>query len=756
MSNTTPTPLRSGADWKGFAADIIDHLLESGYGRWSHRVIRDAEPAQPDKRKAPAPQKKLGGTDQTGWDSADDIDSILDEIEDEDFGSLLPPCPEPEDIVPRVRLPQASTAMIAVQLARQFGTAEGLSRALCAPGGITHIGTGVPELDESTIKILDALSRPDGLCAVAASPVIFSAGEIMALGSKPRTRVLGTFDDKFRDALIENRMILVVSDAFQSLPPEVAGLVTQRIALPALDAPMLCEVLAHLFPGSTPVTLDDADLAITNATPEAVTLCARADSPKAAVAQLRSRSASVVPDGPGLSDFPLHPTVREPLDQLIADLRDFRSAKIPWSDVQRGILLVGPPGCGKTEIPRLLARSVDIPLLSASMAAWQSGGTKSSDLCREMRQSFSRARAMAPCILHIDELDAFGDRARPHDHNSAWSDMVIGALLECLDGFAEHEGVVVIAATNHLHKIDAALRRPGRFDRVVTMDHPGQELLPQAFRWHLRDDLRGVDLTEAAMAAAGMSGAEVAATVRDARAIARRRKEPITLDDLMTAIRARRPKVDAGLHWRIAVHECGHAIAGHQVGRAVPKELTISGSGGGAAMQRRPCAGTKAEYEGDLVLLMAGRAAERLVLGGPAGGAGGDESSDLAQATRIATGIEASYGLGTSGTVWQASPEQAVERLRFDKGLRDRVQAHLMKAEAEATRILKANRTLLEAMAKTLAAKGVLTGQRLWDHLDQLPAGPSPTTASDEPPQTASSTNVLAGHRKINPPVDGI
>jgi hypothetical protein len=259
LSNTTPNPLMSGADWQNFAADIIDHLLKSGCGRWSHRVIRDAEPTQPHKPTAPAPRKKLGGTDQSGLDSADDIDSILDEIEDEDFGPLLPPCPASEDIVPRERRPLASTATIAVQLGRQFHNATGLSRALSVPGGITHIATGAPELDESTIKILDALSRPDGLCAVAASPVIFSAGEIMALGSKPKTRVLGTFDDKFRDAVIENRMIVVVSDAFQSLPPEVAALVTQRIALPTLDAPMLSEVLNHLFPGSTPVKGEDPD-----------------------------------------------------------------------------------------------------------------------------------------------------------------------------------------------------------------------------------------------------------------------------------------------------------------------------------------------------------------------------------------------------------------------------------------------------------------------------------------------------------------
>lgn len=120
------------------------------------------------------------------------------------------------------------------------------------------------------------------------------------------------------------------------------------------------------------------------------------------------------------------------------------------------------------------------------------------------------------------------------------------------------------------------------------------------------------------------------------------------------------------------------------------------------------------------------------------------------QATRIATGIEASYGLGTSGTVWQASPEQAVERLRFDQALRDRVQAHLLKAEAEAARILKANLSHLEAMAKNLAAKGVLTGQPLQDFLDRLPAETSPRTLSDELSQQSRTPKAVADKDNIN------
>lgn len=749
MSNSVPSTPDTNADWKNFAADILNDLLEGGYERWSHRIILNAAPLEPSKHKKPATRKKMGGTDRGGRYVADDIDSMLDEIENEDFGPLLPPCPAPEDLAPRRYLPQAAAAIVAVQLARQFHNVTGLHRALCVPGAIIHLATSAPELEDITFKTLDVLFESEGPCASLSTPRFFCSGDVMASAPKSKSGVLDAFDAKFKDSLIENRTIVMLAPKHQPLPPAMAALITQRIALPEIDAAMLSEILAQLFPDAAPVTLDDADPAISNASPEALTLCTRADSPEAALAQLRARSERPVANGPGLNDFPLVPEVRAPLDQLVADVLDWRAGKIGWSDVQQGILLAGPPGCGKTQIPRLIAQSVDIPVFSGSLATWQAASSRSSDIIREMRAVFTKATASRPSIIFIDELDSFGDRMRTEDHNSAWTDMIVAGLLEALDGYHGREGVVVIAATNHLHKIDAALRRPGRFDRVVSIDHPSPELMPQAFRWHLRVDLDGVDLSDAAMAATGMTGAEVAATVRDARAIARRRKEPMTPGDLMTAIRNRRPRVDASLHWRIAVHECGHALAGHFVGRAIPKLLTIHGSGGDAAMLRPPCAGTRADYENDLILLLAGRAAERLILQEPSGGSGGDERSDLAKATSVATAIESSYGLGSSGIVWQAAPDHAAERLRFDRPLRDRVQAHLQQAEAEASRILQTNRMLLEDMAKTLAAKGVLTGQPLQDFLDKLPAGPSPTTSSDEP-QPSPTTKAVADQDSIN------
>jgi ATP-dependent Zn protease len=344
-----------------------------------------------------------------------------------------------------------------------------------------------------------------------------------------------------------------------------------------------------------------------------------------------------------------------PLDQLLVDLRAWQAGEIPWRDVSRGLLLAGPPGCGKTEIPRLIAREAGIAVLAGSLGRWSSASARSSDVIREMRAFFDKAAALAPCIVFIDELDAFGDRARPQDHNSSWTDFVVAGLLECLDGFETHEGVVQMAATNHLDKVDDAIRRPGRFDRVVTLDHPTPELMPQSIRWQLGADLAGADLTGVAATAAGMSGASIAAVVRAARGRARSERRALALGDLAAEIAARQPPLPASLRWRVAVHEAGHAVAGAATGLAVPRMLLIQPDGGTTWQVLVRGGSQRADIEAGLVVNLAGRTAELLLLGQPSGGAGGPAGSDLASATTVAAAIEASWGLGQS-QLWLGTP----------------------------------------------------------------------------------------------------
>lgn len=236
--------------------------------------------------------------------------------------------------------------------------------------------------------------------------------------------------------------------------------------------------------------------------------------------------------------------------------------------------------------------------------------------------------------------------------------------------------------------------------------------MPQAIRWQLGADLAGADLCAVAATAAGISGAAIAAVVRAARGRARAERRPMTLDDLAAEIAAREPPLAADLRWRVAVHEAGHAVAGAATGLAVPRLLVIRADGGTTWQVLARGGSQRADIEAGLVVSLAGRTAERLLLGHPSGGAGGPAGSDLASATAAAAALEVSLGLGQS-LLWLGSPEDAALRLRHDPTLRARVKSHLRRAETRALALLAANRDLLAEMAQALDAAGVLTGAAL-------------------------------------------
>ncbi|EGY00459.1 Cell division protease ftsH [Nitrospirillum viridazoti Y2] len=220
---------------------------------------------------------------------------------------------------------------------------------------------------------------------------------------------------------------------------------------------------------------------------------------------------------------------------LARDLDDYRASLIGWESVDRGVLLAGPPGTGKTTFAAALARTCGVPLITGSHSSWQAAGHQG-EMLKAMAVSFEEAAAHRPCILFIDELDSFTSRtASANGHNSTYQRQVVNSLLQHLDGMASRKGVVVVGATNLPEAVEPALLRPGRLERVVPIPLPDIAALIRILRFHLGTDLKDTDLYQAAAIAAqaGATGAHIMMWVRAARRRARTARRPMRLGDLV-------------------------------------------------------------------------------------------------------------------------------------------------------------------------------------------------------------------------------
>ena len=447
-------------------------------------------------------------------------------------------------------------------------------------------------------------------------------------------------------------------------------------------------------------------------------------SPDDALAMLHervdARLEQVTPDiGPRLDELHGMGEARQVAEDLIEDIQAAQEGKIPWSAVDKGMLLIGAPGTGKTTLARAIAKGCGVKFVVAKATGWQSAGALDAHL-RAMRDDFSEARRYAPTILFIDEIDSVGSRETITGPNAGYQTEVVNALLEEIQGIETVDGVIVIGATNYLDKVDPALRRAGRLDQVVEIPLPNIESLQQIYQYYLEEyretegELGDLDTRALAELSFGLTGADVEFFIRGGARRARRLGQPLSQADLVAEITRRPRRADSAprltpeeMH-RVAVHEGGHTVArlissthGDDLAFAtiVPR---LDGSLGFVAsvptntrvMTRR----TMLEY---LQTVLAGRAAEEIVFGGDdvgAGAGGSSDSSDLAVATRFATLVVCQSGLGEDGSLlWTTKPtaaqEQQIEgllrngyrniltRLRDNQDLFDRVVAALMERQ---------------------------------------------------------------------------
>ena len=407
---------------------------------------------------------------------------------------------------------------------------------------------------------------------------------------------------------------------------------------------------------------------------------------------------------------------------LKADVQKRRRDPSAVSDdmITRSLLLSGPPGVGKSLYASALAKSCGIPLIATSYAAWQAGDAHLGIVMANMRASFAAAREAARAstvgaILFIDELDSLPCRA-----TGSHIDLYLAALTNGLLTLAERSsaarkgGVVLLGATNFVNRIDSALLRAGRFDRVITLALPDATTFGAMLRTHLGADLADVDLVALARMAPGRTGADAAQFVRDARAAARQAGRALTVDDLVAQIMPPETRPAAQVA-RIARHEAAHAVVGLRLGVQHLESVTLSapGADGIARFSRyADTSMTRASINSMVITALSGRAADAdEAFGQPDAGSGGGPGSDLGNATHLLALAHASFGLG--GTLVSIDPEQALARLHADAALAARIEVDLQRLYRRAQAMVAKNRTAIEMVAAALVKRRFLTGDEV-------------------------------------------
>ena len=423
---------------------------------------------------------------------------------------------------------------------------------------------------------------------------------------------------------------------------------------------------------------------------------------------------------------------KENLTEIVEYLHDPDKYKEIGASMPKGILLVGPPGTGKTMLAKAVAGEANVPFFSMSGSEFVEmfvgmGASKVRDL-------FKQAKEKAPCIVFIDEIDAIGKKRDGQIGGNDEREQTLNQLLTEMDGFEGNNGVIILAATNRPESLDPALLRPGRFDRRVPVELPDLKGREEILKVHARKIkvADNVDFNKIARMASGASGAELANIVNEAalRAVRDGRKfaTQADLEESIEVVIAGYQKKNAILTDKekriVAYHEIGHAlVAAKQTNSAPVQKITIVPRTSGAlgyTMQVEEEGNhylmSKEEMENKIATLTGGRAAEEIAFGSVTTGA----SNDIEQATKLARGMITRYGMSKDFDM-VAMETVTNQYLGGDASLTcsmetqtaiDREVVELVKKQHEkAGQILMENRAKLDELSQYLYEKETITGE---------------------------------------------
>ena len=430
---------------------------------------------------------------------------------------------------------------------------------------------------------------------------------------------------------------------------------------------------------------------------------------------------------------------KENLTEIVEYLHDPDKYKEIGASMPKGILLVGPPGTGKTMLAKAVAGEANVPFFSMSGSEFVEmfvgmGASKVRDL-------FRQAKEKAPCIVFIDEIDAIGKKRDGQVGGNDEREQTLNQLLTEMDGFEGNNGVIILAATNRPESLDPALLRPGRFDRRVPVELPDLKGREEILKVHARKIkvADNVDFNKIARMASGASGAELANIVNESalRAVRDGRKfaTQADLEESIEVVIAGYQKKNAILTDKekriVAYHEIGHAlVAAKQTNSAPVQKITIVPRTSGAlgyTMQVEEEGNhylmTKEEMENKIATLTGGRAAEEIAFGSVTTGA----SNDIEQATKLARGMITHYGMSKDFDM-VAMETVTNQYLGGDSSLTcsmetqtaiDREVVELVKKQHEkAGQILLENRAKLDELSQYLYEKETITGDEFMQILN--------------------------------------
>ncbi len=410
-------------------------------------------------------------------------------------------------------------------------------------------------------------------------------------------------------------------------------------------------------------------------------------------------------------------------ESAIADIAAWKRGEIGWDAVAKSVAISGPAGCGKTLFAEVFADESGLNLIACSLAKWQSSGEAHlGHLLRAMREDFEAARAQAPSVVFIDEIDSFPDRSRVTHSHRDYVVEVVNALLVEIDGIARLEGVVVMSASNDLSRCDPALLRAGRFDKIVRIGLPDPIELQKMLRVRLGDQLKDENLAGFAELAVGMTGADIERVVKDAKRSARHGNRAMIIDDLRKALVVEDDR-SPEQQWRSCVHEASHIVADvvHFGPDDVFATTTVTEARTGMSVRTNfnRGDGTYGEYRKRLEMILAGRTGEELLIGNVSHGSAGVAGSDLEVSTNLAAAMVGSLGLAGPTPLTYLGPQRnARDFLQFAE-IRAAVNHELVEASAGCRELLAAHRNAVDAVAKQLLEHGRVDGTEVAPLIEQ-------------------------------------